>query len=828
VLVVGGLLALSTALWADTALITVEAGKPGPRLNPRMYGIFLEEINHGVDGGLYAELIRNRGFEDAKPPEGFTLRDGRWMAGNYDAGFARFGYFTNGLPFWKLVREGGAEGSMNLETNLPLNAASPRSCRLEIGKVAGGRLGIANSGFWGIGVKEGGKFNLSFFARCADGFAGTLTATLENTDGSVCAGPVEVKGVSNDWQQFNCSLLATKPEPKARFVLTAGSKGTVWFDLVSLFPADTFKQRPNGLRRDLAEMLAALKPGFVRFPGGCVVEGGTVETAFDWKKSVGPLEAREEQWGPWNYRETHGMGFYEYLQFCEDIGSEPLYVGFCGETCFFRHLSDVPMDQMGWVATNFLDAVEFANGDASTPWGSLRARSGHATPFNLKLIEVGNEGHSRNFPPRYKLVHSLLKEKHPELSYINDLSFQRREWVAGEGSDLEDNHFYNSPQWFMNNTHLYDTRDRKLPPVYDGEVAVTSGEGGPLKGNLIAALGEGAFLMGLERNADVVKMVSYAPLLANVRGRTDWHGMIYFDPTRAFGTVSYYLWRLFSENRPDYTVQTSVEFKADKPDDIAGGIGVGTWEGAAEFKDIRVESEGQTAVAPDPSQGVAGWSQEGGNWSVVDGVWRQSDDAVGLLYLSGTTWTNCTFTLKARKLHGPEGFLIVFGHKGGDKYWWNIGGWGNREHAIEFNQTSVGEHVPGSVEANRWYDLKVEIAGRRIRCFLDGQLIHDVTAPSSDHFFALAGRDEARGELVLKAINTSARPVAAKLNILGVAGVAPEETLTVLKSENLPDNNSLDQPEKVAPVVSRSSGAASQFNQEFAPRSLTVLRFKVN
>jgi len=827
----GHLLAL-TALFcantilAGTATIDIDATKPGPRLNPRMYGIFLEEINHGVDGGLYAELIRNRGFEDAKPPEGFTNRNGRWMAGRYDAGFARFGYFTNGLPFWSLVKEGGALGSMHLDMADPLNAATPRSLRLEIDDAASGRLGIANAGFWGIGVTDGAKYNLSFFARCSDEFSGPLTATLEDAGGAACSQPATIKGLTSEWKQFKATLVATKDNPEARFIIAAGSKGKVWFDMVSLFPAQTFKNRPNGLRPDLAQMLGDLKPGFVRFPGGCVTEGATVETAFDWKKSVGPLESREEQWGPWNYRETHGMGLYEYLQFCEDINSQPLYVGFCGETCFFRNVQDVPMDQMGWVATNFLDAIQFANGAKSSPWGKLRAAQGHPASFNLDLIEVGNEGHTRNFPPRYQFVHSLLKEQHPEIAYINDYSFLRRNWLTNDTADFEDNHFYNSPAWFMNNTHHYDDRDRKLPPVYDGEVAVTSAEGGRDKGNLIAALAEGAFLMGLEHNADVVRMVSYAPLLANVRGRTDWHGMIYFDTTRSYGTVSYYLWKLFGLNRPTYTVQTDVQLAASKPAAITGKIGVGTWETSAEFKDIKVEKDGQVLFASDFSRDAKDWQEDGGNWSVTGGVYRQGDTATGLSYFGDENWTDYTLTLKARKLRGPEGFLVVFGRKRGDKYWWNVGGWGNTQHAIEFNQTAVGASRSGEVETDRWYDIKVQLSGNRIRCYLDGNLVHDVSATSPDRFFAEAGRDEASGDFLLKAVNTSAEPVSATLNIAGLKGLASRGELTVLKSDRLDDNNSLAQPQKIVPVTTETAIAGPNFSHEFPAYSFTLLRVK--
>lgn len=813
---------------ASTADIQIDASQKGPLINPRMYGIFLENLNHGVDGGLYAELIRNRGFEDAKPPEGYIYHDGRWVdslgENAYDAGFSRFGYFTNGLPFWSLVTKGDARGSMDLDMTGPLTPETPRSCRLEITSASTGSVGIANDGFWGIGVKAGEPFTLSFWARCADGFGGPLTATLEDQDGQECSRPVAISGIGANWKQFHATLTGTQNISKARFVLSAATKGTVWLDMVSLFPADTFKHRPNGLRADIVQMIADLKPGFVRFPGGCVIEGGTVETAYNWKHTVGPLQDRTEIWGPWNYRETYGLGFYETLQFCEDLDAEPVYVGFAGETCMFRHVEDVPMSQMGWVASNFVDAVEFADGSPSTKWGGLRARMGHPESFDLRIVEVGNEGGTRGYPERHRFVQAALKNNFTNLSYILDYSFLNRNWMGDQTSDMEDNHFYNSPEWFMENVHLYDQRDRKLPPVYDGEVAVTSAGGGPDKGNLIAALSEGAFLMGLEHNADVVKMVSYAPLLANVDGRTDWHGMIYFDSTRLFGTASYYLWKLFSENRPDYTVASKVAYHEDTPPAITGAIGLGTWNTAAEFKDVRVERDGKLLFDSDDSTNGFAWHQDGGNWSVTNGVFTQSNDAIGLNYVGDESWNDYTLTLKARKLHGAEGFLIVFGHKGDDKYWWNVGGWGNHEDAIEFNQTSVGAHVNDQVETGRWYDVKIAVHDRHIRCYLDGRLVHDLEVPTANRFFASAGRDEKTGELVIKAINVSPKSVSANFNISGVAGLSHQASLTVLSSARLSDNNSLDEPTNIAPRSSSAVVAGLKFVQVLPASSLTILR----
>ncbi len=699
---------------ADKASISIRLDKPGPDVNPHMYGIFLEEINHGVDGGLYAELIRNRGFEDSRQPEGYALRNGKWVdAKGFDSGFSRYGYTTDGVPFWSLIKDGGTQGKMNLQTSGGITEASSHCLRLDVEDAAAGRIGVANAGFFGIGLREGQSYNLSLYARASEGLPG-LKARLEDGTGAACSDEATVTGLGKDWKRFTASLTASNTESKARLVIwVAGNPertaqnaerkaSSLWLDFVSLMPVHTWKDRPNGLRPDIAQMIADLKPGFVRFPGGCVVEGGTVETAYNWKLTTGPAEERQERWGPWNYRRTNGMGIYEYFQFIEDIGAEPLWVGFDGQTCIFRERENVPMEEMGWVRDNFLDLVEYANGPADSKWGSLRAAAGHPNPFGLKYVEIGNENQGPEYEQRYRFVYDVLKARYPSLTYLADLSWTGRESMRNAVFDIEDAHFYNSPRWFMSRFHEYDQRDRRLPPLYLGEVAVTSQEGGPQRGNLLAALAEGIFLMGCERNGDAVRMVSYAPLLGHVEGRTEltnapppWHAMIYFDGNRAFGTVSYYLWKLLAASRPDHTVQADVTFPDAKPATIAGQVGLGTWDATAEFKDVRVEKSGQLLYSSDFGTAAEGWKAERGRWAVADGVYRQQRRGQGFTYIGDETWTDCTLTLKARKLSGGEGFLIVFGRKGTDRYWWNLGGWGNTQHALEFNQNPVGRPAAG-------------------------------------------------------------------------------------------------------------------------------------
>ncbi len=294
--------------------------------------------------------------------------------------------------------------------------------RLEADDLATGRVALANDGFFGIGVRQGVTYDISLYARSEE-FTGPLSVHLEDSAGKICSNEVKFDGITDSWLQFRDALTATATDSKARLVIGMGVTGRVWLDFVSLFPATTWKNRPNGLRTDVARMIAALKPGFVRFPGGCVVEAGTVETAYNWKLTTGPVESRQERWGPWNYRRTQGMGIFEYLQFCDDLGAEPLYVGFCGQTCIFRQREQVPMDQMDWVRENFLDLVEYANGATDSRWGAMRAEAGHAAPFELRQIEIGNENQGREFAERYRFVYDALKAKYPSLKYFADLSW---------------------------------------------------------------------------------------------------------------------------------------------------------------------------------------------------------------------------------------------------------------------------------------------------------------------------------------------------------------------------------------------------------------------
>lgn len=789
---------------AQPVTLTVHVDQPGAHVSPRLYGVFFEEINHAGEGGLYAELVRNQDFEETGPED------------SQPAG-------------WSFRSEGQARGSMTLDTAHPLNAAHPRSLRLDVTAVLSGRVSVLNEGYWGIPVRKGASYRLSLYARRSAGRGGSLAASLEGAGGQVYANAV-ISGLAADWKRFACRLTANAGDPAARLVLSTPIPGSLWLNVVSLFPAATWKQRPHGLRVDLAGKVAAIHPAFVRFPGGCYVEGNRLANAFRWKNTLGDIADRpghlNDNWGYWS---SDGLGFHEYLQMCEDVGAAPLFVVNCG----IAHYDVVPMDQLQPWIQDALDAIEYANGPMTSHWGALRARNGHPAPFGLRYVEIGNEnglfgrlgGTREQYAERYRAFYNAIKARYPHLQLIADTR-------VPYSMDLVDEHFYNGPGWFWANTDLYDHYDRRGPRIYVGEYAVTQGCG---RGNLRAALAEAAFMTGLERNSDIVRMASYAPLFVNIHNRRWNPDAIVFDAAQSYGTPSYYVQKLFAQNRADVVLSMDLNIKSTPAPTVKGGIGLGTWLTQAEYKEIAVTQHGQTVYRSDFAQSASHWQPLRGDWKVVDGAYQQSagaDDRRAMLVdpaLSDAS--DYTIHLKARKLGGTEGFLILFHARDENNYtWWNVGGWGNHEHGLEKSsgggKIPLGRRVPGSIETGRWYDIRIELEGPRIRCYLDDQLIHDVQDRPVPTFVAVAGTAGRGREIILKAVNGADLPIKATIRLENAGSLGSTGQAITLTSSSMDDENSLAQPAKVAPVSRSISGIAPRFTFTFPARSVTVLRLK--
>ena len=797
------------------ARITVDVDKPGAAISPMLYGIFFEEINRSGDGGIYAEMVQNRSFEDASFPVA-----------------------------WTLVKAPGADGTVALDRSQPLNVKNPTSLRLEVTR-GGGRVGVASYGFrgvpqqprdkveqWrtrferangGIAVEEGKQYDLSFYARAGQS-AGPITVTLEREDGTVLASR-RVKARSADWKKATVTLTPNSTETAARLVLSLEQPGTIWLDMVSLFPRNTFKGHANGLRTDLLEMIDRMHAAFVRFPGGCFVEGDEIENAFRWKETVGDVAERPGHWNLWGYRSTDGLGFHEYLQMCEDLRAEPLFVVNCGMSHHAGRVNAyaVPMDQMGPYVQDALDALEYANGPVTSKWGALRAKAGHPKPFGLKYLEIGNENGGPQYNERFALFRDAIKKQDPDAQLI------ACDWGGvprNRPLDIIDPHLYSDPATMQAQATRFETYDRKGPKIYFGEYAVTSQAG---TGNLQAAVAEAAFMTGLERNGDAVFMSSYAPLLSHVNWKAWNPNAIVFDQARAYGTPSYEVQALFANHRADRVLPVEVAQPGPSLELPHGMVGVGTWRTQAEFKDLRVTQGGKTLFASDFSTGTTGWKTSRGTWEVVDGALRQSGREEDVRALAGDpSWKEYTLSLKARKLGGDEGFLIMFQAPGDQtKSWWNLGGWNNTLHALEVPGVPLRQ-IPGRIETGRWYDIRIELQGQSIKCYLDGKLIQEATRTAPASLYAVAGRDEKKNETIVKVVNASGQALETAIDLRGAKRSALRGKAITLTASGPLDENSFAAPAKVAPHEEAVQFAAPTFTRTFPAHSVTVLRLKPN
>ena len=529
-----------------TVLIDVQADKPGPGINPAMWGIFFEDINFGADGGLYAELIKNRSFE-----------------------------FPDPLMGWSKIHPSLARGQVSVRDDRPFNAANPHYVRIESEGPA--PLGIANEGFRGIGVRKGEAYNFSARIRKHAG-SGTVRIELFGSDGTLLDS-VRLEKFTSDWNRYAARLHPNDTDARAKLYVLVDGKGSFDFDMVSLFPEKTWKGRPGGLRADMVQALADLKPGFIRFPGGCIVEGSELARRYQWKKTLGPVEERPLLINRWNYEFLHrpapdyyqsfGLGFFEFFQLCEDIGAQPLPILNCGMACQFNSGELCPMNQLPAYIQDALDLVEFANGPITSQWGAKRAALGHPDPFHLHMLGIGNEQWGPQYIERFAAFSKALKEKYPELKLIGaagpDPGDDRFQFLWSQfralKADIVDEHCYAAPAWFLGNTHRYDHYDRNGPKVFMGEYAAQSDHTVSTKNrnNLATALAEAAYLTGLERNADVVRMASYAPLFAHADAWQWTPDLIWVDNLNVVPTANYYVQQLFNRNRGDVVLPTSVQ-----------------------------------------------------------------------------------------------------------------------------------------------------------------------------------------------------------------------------------------------------------------------------
>ena len=803
--------------------VDIDCAHPGASVSPRLYGIFFEEINHAGDGGLYAELVQNRSFEDD------TARPVHWTT----VGDAKATIVTDGL----------------------LNNRQAHALRLELDR---GEQGVKNEGYWGMNFRQQTTYTFSAWIKAEKAYKGNLMVTLcKNDDSNLGQTIVPLNLKAGKWTKLeDVKVLAERSDPEGHLMLTFTQPGTLTIDVVSLFPP-TYKGRKNGCRIDLAELLEDLHPKFMRFPGGCYVEGQTTErnklhNRFEWKNTVGPIEQRPGHLSVnWGYNITDGFGYHEMLQLAEDLGAEPLFVVNVG----IGHGWLQPYDQIEEYIQEALDAIEYANGDAkTTKWGAERAKNGHPQPFGLHLLEVGNENanfyfdnnrdQSDHYFERYIQFYKAIKAKYPDVQIIGNVESwgtDEPSWRSHHPVDILDEHYYRSPTWFEKNFNKYDSYDRHGPKIYIGEYAVTQGFG--VNGHLTAALGEAIYMQGLERNSDIVVMGSYAPIFVNEHNPAWRPDMIRFNASESFGTPSYHVQKIMANNIGTRIIPVTVSNNTLAPT-IGHHVGFTTWGTKAEFRNLEVkDKDGSTILKDNLMEDNGLWKKFGGEansrgrtrsqWAFEDAVLKQKNQrAEGSVILNTTVLPDdYTLRVQARRMEGNEGFIIVFGAENDENLiWWNLGGWGNAQHAIE-HMADGGKNTlaaaRGTLEEGRWYDVEIQVQGTSARCLLDGQLIHEFSLPERQSLYANATLDEKSNELIVKLVNpTNVRQVTdIKLNDKEmVRGRA-----IVLSSEKGSDENSMRAQLNVSPIEYPINIAedSRRIAVPLNPFSLTILRLKL-
>ncbi|MDM5327487.1 alpha-L-arabinofuranosidase C-terminal domain-containing protein [Neobacillus sp. CF12] len=747
-------------------------------VSPSLYGLFFEEINRAGDGGIYGELIRNRSFEDTIIPERCHVNGCELHS---PAGWVSpFEEVPGSIPGWHLrMQDSNAKAGIFLDGNDPLNLANSLSLRVEIEDPGDKKVSVYNEGFWGIPLKKNERYHLTFFAKKDSSFSGNLEITLENKQGEIVSfTPIEI--TSENWQKYEFVLESQGEDPEGILAFSTNEKGTYWLEFVSLFPQKTFMERKNGLRPDLVKRASDLKPTFLRFPGGCFVEGFSVETAYRWKNTIGDISERNSHWTLWNYRTTNGLGYHEYLQMAEDLGLELMYVVNCGLTCQGRPGEHIPLEDLDEWIEDMLDAIEYANGPISSKWGGLRAENGHPAPFNIKYIEIGNENFGPEYNVRYKLFYEAVKAKYPEIITIWNTHWEVGTETKGLPIEIVDEHFYADFDYYLMYHDMYDSYDRNGPKVYVGEYAMILGNGaGALKG----AISEAAFMTGMERNQDIVVMSSYAPLYANIH-HTNWTpNMIYFNGTDSYVSPSYHVQKVFAENRGDVVIESKVESESRFPA-FNGGVSIRQKE-LPYVKDISITRADEILFKSD-------------SLSEDNPLTKMEWD---VLRIGGPTWNEYTVTMNAMLGEGLKLRLLDSTKEWQQNYLlWELDPQGESRllHINGWSRVKLTPNQEVNVNQEDSNHLSAKVTNDSIYCYIDGQLVHEYKFVPIPSLTSVTTLDEKTNEVIVKLVNSSEYCLKTLIDIDGKEKLAGKQI--ILTSENSNDTNTLEEPNKVIPV----------------------------
>ena len=851
--------------------LSIDASDEVHEISDMLYGIFFEDINFAADGGLYAEMVINRSFE----------------YGSLAADDELHGWSAVGNAPYEVIKGdklGGLNGN-NTNYLVITNASDEKS-------------GVQNRGFLdGMAVEKDGKYYFSAYLKSLDGSKAELTVNLV-ADGRVVA-TGSLTDIGSEWAKHELTLVSDTTAASNVYLQVLAGNGKLALDMVSLFP-ETYKG--HGMRIDLAEKLAALEPSFLRFPGGCVIEGWNADTAYNWKDSIGvgadglPLEFGGKYgdvatrsyginlWTDVNATEdplpcymSYGLGFYEYFLLAEDIGAVGVPVINCGLYCQMRGKGPVDMytPEFEQYLQDMVDLVEFCRGDVNTTWGKVRASLGHPEPFELKYIGIGNENEGEVYFERYEAFLERFNEekaKNPGLyegleliyssgadeatssenyikSYENAYKYVTENGITmDQYAGVTDHHYYNDPSWFLENADYYDEDNYKratadmLTTGYGGSINVFLGEYAARSNRLEAALAEAAYMTGLERNGDIVKMAAYAPLFGNLTA-THWSpNLIWFNNHLSTGSISYYMQKLFSTNAGTALLASELDGAALPIENAKGRVGVGTWYTSAEFDNVKVVNNDTGCIMGLdyflPGAYWWGWTDTtSGDWGVKNGkllqkdTWMADNHRGAVTFFGDTDWENYTYTVEATKLDGSEGFIIPFAAKDSDNYWfWNIGGWQNTVSCLQEIENGVKTgRVPGTVkdftvETGKTYEIKLVVEGYNAKGYIDGELMFEkcLETGAKAESYQVVSTDE-NGDIIIKLVNVTDSARSFAINIEN-AEVADTATVYQVAGDSLNNDNILGAEEDCKLEEFTVSGISSQFNYTVPQYSATVIR----
>ena len=776
-----------------------------------LYGIFFEDLNHAADGGLYAEMVQNRSFE-------FCAVDNP----SYHP-----------LMAWEKIEKKYSRMQWWIQDSHPYSRRNPHYLVCEIFETGMG-AGVRNTGFTpGMYLQKGEKYRFSCLAATDGRGELPLRLVLENDEGRNLGQADIVVSNGTVWNHYEAEITAQEITTAGNLSIYIEAVGRLYLDMVSLFPQKTFMQQRNGLRADIATLLADLKPRFMRFPGGCLVHDGSInaedrDSLYRWKNTIGVLEERPARRNNWGYNQTLGLGYYEYFCFCEEIGAKPLPVLPAGYDP--HHQRKVPFDQLDEWIQEALDLISFANDDASAQWGRIRCELGHPEPFGLEYIGIGNEEVGEGFFERYPYFHKAIKEKYPDIQIIASSGpfaaggEYEKGWNCARRNhaDLVDEHYYMAPEWFLANHHRYDSFDENGPKVFLGEYASW--------GNTwYNALTEASYMTGMERNSEKVGLACYAPLLCNVNYINWKPDMIWFDNHQAYGTANYYVQKLFMNHQGDDRIElemTGIDDSVTIQDDSKGGFGLRTEpDTVVRYSQIMIEDIQNGTIWKDSEVYFVGDNVE--QYISADPDARVVTEDILLHTVESDHYI---ITVKGEMLYGRRGFMLQYGNRDEkNRYQWEIGGWQNMDSALTQDiagRNSCLTQSSFTVAADREYELKLEIEGRHLRAYIDGELIHEIHhAPVKiEPLYTAASIDRQSGDVIVKLVNVQKRPIDTVLHMEGIEQA--KGTAYIMSGFALKDENSFAEPLKVSPREEEIQLTQGCCSCHIDGESVQVLRFQ--